>query len=629
MESALVVKWNSPIFNKNDVCMGEKMKFQKSLMLILLTIVGIASSQNLLSDPGFENGATWSLQVLEGAATANFTAPSAARTGSSGAAITVTQAASENWRIQLQIPRTWDAVAGRLYRLRFWARASANLPIHLAVQGGVAAGTPYIKGSDYSLSANWQQVEITHLADTSGRSVFVFHVFVGAQVGEYYFDDFELIAESVDLPTTIQAPAQGAVQTGVYRNLFAELGRTQAEIDAKVLGAFNQFFVNGSENQMLLYPAGNDMAFIRTIDTDDIRSEGLSYALMIFVQLDQKELFDKVWRFSHTHARHATGPRAGSFAWQLSSSAPYAVLDSNSASDGEKYFAMALLFAEARWGNGTGIFNYGQEARQLLDHMLRLEERNGGQVNQLTNFFNASERKVVFVPRGNDALYTDPSYHLPAFYRIWARAMPQDSAIWNATADTSAVFFARAMHPQTGLTTDYMTFAGLPQSTSFNQNSDDFAYDSWRVAMNLGMDAHWSGASYQAPLVDRLLGFFRSQGNQYLSIYSWDGIPATENNYHSAGLVAMNAVGALAASDASAWHFVQEFWNAPVPSGQYRYYDGMLHMLALLHCSGKFRAWGYELQEPSRISPPSGSKILNGLRNQSFLRDLLGRRAKK
>jgi len=34
------------------------------------------------------------------------------------------------------------------------------------------------------------------------------------------------------------------------------------------------------------------------------------------------------------------------------------------------------------------------------------------------------------------------------------------------------------------------------------------------------------------------------------------------------GLVAMNAIGTLAASGVTKWEFVEEFWNASIPSGQ-------------------------------------------------------------
>ena len=37
--------------------------------------------------------------------------------------------------------------------------------------------------------------------------------------------------------------------------------------------------------------------------------------------------------------------------------------------------------------------------------------------------------------------------------------------------------------------------------------------------------------------------------------------------------------------------FVEALWNTPVPDGIERYYEGLLYMMALLHCSGEFRIW--------------------------------------
>jgi oligosaccharide reducing-end xylanase len=53
----------------------------------------------------------------------------------------------------------------------------------------------------------------------------------------------------------------------------------------------------------------------------------------------------------------------------------------------------------------------------------------------------------------------------------------------------------------------------------------------------------------------------------------------------------MNAVASLAATQTRARSFVEELWRTRVPTGQYRYYDGMLYLLGLLHCSGEFRIW--------------------------------------
>lgn len=56
--------------------------------------------------------------------------------------------------------------------------------------------------------------------------------------------------------------------------------------------------------------------------------------------------------------------------------------------------------------------------------------------------------------------------------------------------------------------------------------------------------------------------------------------------------VATNAVGSFAATPGPiSKAFLQELWNAPVPSGEQRYYDGMLYLMSMMHCSGNFRIY--------------------------------------
>jgi oligosaccharide reducing-end xylanase len=53
----------------------------------------------------------------------------------------------------------------------------------------------------------------------------------------------------------------------------------------------------------------------------------------------------------------------------------------------------------------------------------------------------------------------------------------------------------------------------------------------------------------------------------------------------------MAAVASLAADPQIGKPFVQALWDAQIPSGKWRYYDGMLYMLGLLHVSGSFRIY--------------------------------------
>ena len=82
----------------------------------------------------------------------------------------------------------------------------------------------------------------------------------------------------------------------------------------------------------------------------------------------------------------------------------------------------------------------------------------------------------------------------------------------------------------------------------------------------------------------------RPQGAPYGQVFTLSGkvIDARPAD----GLIAANAVTSLAASPGPlARAFTEALWTAPVPTGKYRYYDGMLYMLSLLHVSGDFRIW--------------------------------------
>lgn len=381
-----------------------------------------------------------------------------------------------------------------------------------------------------------------------------------------------------------------AFKTGLYRNLFREIGKSDAEIVAKVNGAWNQLFYGRDADQRVYYPVGEDMAYIKDVGSNDVRSEGMSYGMMISVQLGRKAEFDRLWKWAKVNMQNASGPYKGYFGWQA---------DPNGkkrthipASDGEEYFAMALYFADGRWGSGLGIYNYRAEADEILRTMLHKVEDNGGNVDNATNMFDPKVKQVVFVPSGDAAKFTDASYHLPAFYELWARWAKTDRPFWAEAAKVSRAYLKKAVHPKTGLPSDYSSFEGAPMKAPWDPRSsgDVFASDSLRVAGNIAMDYAWFGVDpWQVTQTDRYLGFLAAQKPDYVSGYSVDGIPRV--NYRSTGHVAMNAAATLASTLPGRMKFVQDLWNAQVPSGQWRYYDGMLYMFGLLHASGQYRIW--------------------------------------
>jgi oligosaccharide reducing-end xylanase len=134
---------------------------------------------------------------------------------------------------------------------------------------------------------------------------------------------------------------------------------------------------------------------------------------------------------------------------------------------------------------------------------------------------------------------------------------------------------------------DYATFNGAAYPGEYAH----FRFDVWRAASNVAVDYAWFAAdNWAVEQSNRRLAFFHRQGlSGCANQFTLNGKPLSVD--HSPGLVAMNAVAVLAATDATAGEFVDALWDTLIPSGHWRYYDGMLYTLALLHVSGNFRAY--------------------------------------
>jgi oligosaccharide reducing-end xylanase len=400
--------------------------------------------------------------------------------------------------------------------------------------------------------------------------------------------------------TATPARSEGAYYTGKYRNLFLEGGHTQAEIDAKVNAAFQQLFHGDPNTETVYYASGENAngpyAYVTDVANRDVRSEGMSYGMMIAVQMNKKAEFDALWNWSRTFMYHDSPahPAYGFFSWSLRTDGT--PNSESPAPDGEEYYAMALYFASARWGNGGGIYDYKAAADRLVGHMKnrgvisgqagRREETDGAE-------FNAQYKMVRFTPNTRRPDHTDPSYHLPAFYELWARWGPEaDRPFWAEAAKASRDFFQKATNPATALAPDYANFDGTPVTGGFNARAANFGPDAWRTAANWAVDWSWWAADpRERALSDRIQAFFESKGMEtYGNRYTLDGSQQLGND-HSTALVATNAVASLAAANPRAATFVDALWKAWIPSGQFRYYDGMWYLMGLLHCAGEYRIW--------------------------------------
>lgn len=462
-----------------------------------------------------------------------------------------------------------------------------NIKVTGASNNGTAAGVALYVGekkiADMSFSGTEPSVQQTKLyLDASSVDVKL-ELENDNGSNDTYIDkiEFDFVRALTVRPTPV-LPQQSVWQSGQYRNILQEAGYSQDEIDSKLQAMEQQFFKGDAENGRLYYEFGNDEAYILDIANDDIRTESMSYGMMICVQLGKQTEFDKLWRFVKNHCVHKSGPKKGYMAWQLNKDG--SIKDQNAAPDGDEYIATALMFAAGRWGNNTGI-DYWKEANCILENMLSKSHYvNSSDVNM----FNKDEKQIVFVPYAQSAVHTDPSYHMPAFYELWSKWANNNRQFWKACADKSREMYPKFANSTTGLMPDYAEFSGEARSGEHS----DFRYDAWRCAMHMATDYMWfKGSETEKQQTKKLLDFFYGEGiKDYKGLYKLDGTAMYEGD-HSPGLVGCNAVGAMIYEDVKAWDFVDDFFEMDFPTGHFRYYDGCLYFLSYLHASGNFKMY--------------------------------------
>ena len=399
-------------------------------------------------------------------------------------------------------------------------------------------------------------------------------------------------------------------------NLFTDLlGIPVGEVDAKVRTAVDRVFGIGTNEPMypmdqnngyrLYYelPQDPSKAFIWGVDGDDVRSEGQSYGMMIAVQMNMQEQFDKLWKFAKENMQITGGVWNRYFNWQglVNENGNTVTVNFNNsgpAPDGDEYFAAALFLADRRWGS-NGAVNYEAEADAIASAML-----NNTSNNDQTAIINPQSNMVVFYPRGASAQHSDPSYHLPAFYEIFAQdGNPADANRWRQIAEVSRQYFVTSANATTGLHPDYAAFGGAPVNGGGGDPHDHFRYDAWRVPMNMAIDYAWTGADQRfTTQVDKYHAFFANNGfvgadNVTQALFQLNGQLSGDGGGSSTALTQTLGSAALATTNAARVQFVENAWNVYQQTGLYRYYQQCVYLLGLLATSGWY---GYEWAPPAQ-----------------------------
>ena len=372
-----------------------------------------------------------------------------------------------------------------------------------------------------------------------------------------------------------------------YLNIFERIGYSQDEVNERLNQIFQTLFY-GNEDERIYHEAGSDMGYMVDTGNIDVRTEGMSYGMMMCVQMNKKEEFDRLWKWSKTYMYMEEGVNKGFFAWSCKLNGEKNAY--GPAPDGEEYFAMALLFAAHRWGNGEGIFNYEKEAQMILHDMIHKGEEDG--VGR--SMFDRNNKMIRFICEVD---FSDPSYHLPHFYELFAQwALPEDREFYEDSAKASREYLKLACHPDTGFSAEYANFDGTPYSDGLEiwGRHDWYFSDAYRTIMNICLDYSWyKKDEWEKSIAETFADFFVNKIgiDNWNHIFEINGNMLTENALHPTAIIATNAMTALASDNEATKICLKKFFDTPLRDGDRRYYDNCLYFFCFMALSGNYRVY--------------------------------------
>ena len=373
---------------------------------------------------------------------------------------------------------------------------------------------------------------------------------------------------------------QGAFETGKYPNYLAEVGISDEQAREKISKAFDTIFFDPEEN--FCHHTDEDAWCMVDTGNNDARTEGMSYGMMMCVQMDRKDIFDRLWTFSERYMLMKEGPNEGYFAWSVKTDGTRN--SDGPAPDGEEYYAMALFMASKRWGDGEGSFNYSARAREILRHAVHQHEMvpDGEPMWEPENYY------IRFVP---GMKISDPSYHLPHFYELFAlRADEKDRDFWKKAAEESRKYIAVSADPVTGLSPEYADYAG--KTVLLFRKPWVYYSDAYRVVENIALDRVWFGCNEaMSTVATHLQDFFGKQDMNDLKAYELDGTPQSEPAMHPTAIQAVLGAASIASESENRLKFLKQFADLPLRKGVRRYYDNCLYFFCLLILTGNYRIY--------------------------------------
>lgn len=303
--------------------------------------------------------------------------------------------------------------------------------------------------------------------------------------------------------------------------------------------------------------AGGYLRIQRPENSNDTVSEGIGYGMLLAVYFDEQSNFNGLWNYAKSHF-----DARGLMHWQINSS--NTVIGSNAATDADEDMALALVFADKKWGG------YQSDATAIINAIYTNEVEAGTYVLKPGDTWGGST-------------CTNISYYSPGAYKVFAEYTGNNN--WNNVITKCYQVINAAKNASTGLVPDWCTASGGSTSeVTWDSNKDSYYYDAVRTPLRLSWHAIWYGDSSATTYLNLLTNFFASQGaGNIKGGYTLSG--SVIGNYADGGFTGVAGAGAMGSTNRS---FAQAIYPYMKSTKSNQYFQDCLRMLSLLVATGNF-----------------------------------------
>jgi endo-1,4-beta-D-glucanase Y len=304
-------------------------------------------------------------------------------------------------------------------------------------------------------------------------------------------------------------------------------------------------------------------------------SEGIGYGMLLAaIWEDDPGLLSRFWQYYQI-----ANNENGLMGWMVNGCTSQ-VDDPGSASDGDLDAAMGLVLGHCRWSD-QGF----DTAAVGVMHAIKSHE-----VINVNTGPNSGRLALIAGDNWGGTHCINPSYHSPAYYRVFANLDAANENFWNQLASDTYLYLDEEAHATTGLVGEWAEADGSCNFGSQNVYGYNAARTPWRIAT----DYAWHGDADALALLGRIADWVEDAPNGIDGEtgiagvgdgYITDGT-RTGGNHHSTfvGAFALSGlVGDAARSDA----FHEEFVNIPAENDS-GYFQSTLRALYLSLALEKF-----------------------------------------